>query len=166
MILNTSLMYNLNYSKLISWLLPELQPNTYAFVNALITPVRILLSEFQSARNQDWYLLNHNGQVCYLRKTLNDGFDNTERRITITDGFQYVRKYEFTRAEEKPVYRYTRTEENPVYLNDRSDYEGTSVDFIVNVPVELEATINEVALKARINLFKLASKRYKILYYE
>jgi len=156
-------MYNLNFIRLITWLLPDIQPVMIAYVNALITPVKVLYAEFQAARLQDIYRMNHNSQVCYLRAALNDGFDPIERRITISNGYRYTRRYWYTKAEERPIYMYT---DSSFYLHQRNDYGVNSVDFIVNVPKALEGQISEIALNARTDFYKLATKRHKIYYYE
>lgn len=159
-------MYNLNFIRLISWLLPDVQPNMLAYVNALITPVKVLYADFMAARQQDLYRMNHNSQVCYLRAALNDGFDPVERRITISNGYRYTRRYWYTKAEERPIYMYTTDEEMPFYMHQRNDYADNSVDFIVNVPKALEGVVSEITLNARTDFYKLATKRHKIYYYE
>lgn len=106
-------------------------------------------------RRQNIYNLAHNSQKCYLRGALNDRFDNELRRIRIDDGNSFKRKYIYTDAEEKPKFLGT------IYLYDDSDYEDTGVDFIVVVPAGL--IYNNYEMKALIDFYRLASKRYKII---
>lgn len=120
-----------------------------------------IVYQFQQNRESNLYKLRHNGQVCYLRAALNDRFDPSERRIYIDDGNSYKRVYLYTRAEDKPKHLYTRGEKKPMYLYERTDYSDTGVDFIVFVPSDL--TYNDYEMKALIDFYKLASKRYKIV---
>lgn len=131
------------------------KPKMIAFVKSLVAPIVNLHQAFLKKQASDEFILNHNGQVCYLRKALNDLFDNNLRRIRIGDGNQFERQYIYTRAEQKPVYL------GKMYLKDRSDYADTGVDFIVYVPNELLS--DEIELENWINKFKKGVKRYKIV---
>lgn len=98
--------------------------------------------------------INHNGQVCKLRKILNDTFDY-QRRIKIVDGVL-----------KKPVYIYTDGEHKPkwigkffIYTDEETD--RTKVDFTVIIPAELKNY--RIEIKALVDFYKLASKRYKII---
>ncbi|MDB0599994.1 hypothetical protein PL373_02255 [Tenacibaculum maritimum] len=92
----------------------------------------------------------------YLRKALNDKFDNTLRRIQLGSGNQYQRQYIYTRAEQKPVYL------GKMYLRDKTDYADTGVDYIVYVPSSI-IQLQKVRLETIINYFNKASKKYKIV---
>ncbi len=159
MIFQRLVMYNyfqLDIKKLVVLLLPTFlrHHKMVAWLHSLITPLIFLYNDFMQQREKHLYRLNHNGQVCYLRKALNDEFDREQRRIRIIDGNQYNREYIYTRAENRPKYL------GRMYLRSRSDYEDTGVDFIVEVPKD---TYNEIEMKALIDYYKLASKRYKIV---
>ncbi len=147
---------NIDIKKLVVLLLPTFlrHRKIVAWLHSLVTPLSVLHNDFMRVREKHLYELNHNGQVCYLRKVLNDEFDPNQRRIIIRDGNKYNRQYIYTRGENKPKYLGT------MYLRPPSDYEDTGVDFIVEVPKE---TYNELEMKALIDYYKLASKRYKIV---
>ncbi|WPC13622.1 hypothetical protein LEQ04_08415 [Riemerella anatipestifer] len=113
-----------------------------------------LLDRFNFNRNENLYNLQHNGQVCYLRKVLNDRFDVSQRRILIVDGNRYRRPYIYTDGEQKSKYL------GIMYLRDDADYADTGVDFIVLVPAGL--SYNNYEMQALVDFYKLASKRYKI----
>lgn len=53
-----------------------------SFLHALIAPLVGLYDAFCTNRKDNLYRLRHTGQVCYLRKVLNDAF--------MTDGFEIV----------------------------------------------------------------------------
>ncbi len=146
-------MYNIDIKKLVVLLLPTFlrRVKMVAWLHSLVTPLLVLHNDFMRIREKHLYELNHNGQVCYLRKVLNDAFDKKQRRINITDGNKYGREYIYTRSENKPKYLGT------MYLRPRSDYADTGVDFIVEVPQEV---YNETEMRSLIDYYKLASKRY------
>ncbi|MFW2137094.1 hypothetical protein ACK2M7_12585 [Chryseobacterium sp. TY4] len=125
-----------------------------AWLSLLLSPVGDVYTWWMQFRGQNIYNLAHNSQKCYLRGALNDRFDNELRRIRIDDGNGFKRKYIYTDAEKKPKFIGT------IYLYDDSDYEDTGVDFIVVVPAGL--IYNTYEMKALIDFYRLASKRYKI----
>ena len=150
--------YNIDFKKLAVSLLPlgYRKPKFIAFTKVLINPVINLHYQFLQSQKNDAYLLNHNWQVCYFRKALNDKFDTIKRRITIEEGNRFIRQYIYTKSEQKPRYL------GKMYLYSASDYADTGVDFIVYVPNEI--IISEMhALKATIDFFKKGVKRYKIV---
>ncbi len=162
--------YEINYKKLSTSLLPTFlrQKMHIRWLWALLSPLEVLHETWQIMRGDNLYKLQHNGQVCYLRKVLNDEFDPELRRIYINDGLRHQRKYIYTHAEEKPKAIYTNQEvkngETPFYLHPSSDYVETGVDFIVWVPVDLN--YNKYDMRALIDFYRLASKTYKIEPYE
>lgn len=129
------------------------KPKLIALTHSLLAPLISLHYTFTQNRNENLYKLQHNGQVCYLRKALNDAFDNTLRRIIIVDGNQFYRVYIYTEPELRPQFLKT------IYLRDDVDYGDTGVDFIVIVPQD---TYNEFEMKTLIDFYKLAGMRYKI----
>jgi len=153
-------MFNINFIRLINWLFPGqlLLPKIKAYVNSCISPIIQVYNDFYQRRLDNIYKLTHNGQVCYLKASLNDRFDKNLRRITIKDGNRYNRVYLYTTAEHKPKYLGT------IHLYTNKDYADTGVDFIVKVPLALENSINNFEIISLINFYKLASKRYSIVY--
>lgn len=148
--------YNLEINKLIELLTPTFlrKEKHLAWLRSLHFPLQKVLDDFLFERKQNLYNRSHNGQVCYLRKVLNDKFDISERRIKITDGNRFKRRYIYTRGEKKPLYL------GKIYLYDRADYADAGVDFIVLVPKGLNYSSFE--MKSLIDFYRLASKRYKI----
>ena len=126
-----------------------------AWLELIVSGIEDIHSRWLQFRTDNLYKLNHNSQICYLRKALNDRFDPTQRRIVITSGNSYTRQYIYTDAEQKPKWLGT------MYLHGDEDYSDTGVDFIVKVPNNL--TYSTPAMTALIDFYKLASKRYKIV---
>lgn len=148
--------YNLNINRLTELLTPTFlrKEKMLAWLRALHFPLIKVVDDFNFNRNQNLYNLAHNGQVCYLRKALNDKFDVSQRRIRISEGNRYKREYIYTLGEQKPRYL------GVMYLRSKDDYGDTGVDFIVEVPRGLK--YNDYEMKALLDFYKLASKRYKI----
>ena len=151
-----SAMYNLNIDKLLVLLTPTFlrKPKLVAWLRTLATPLHKLLYDFHRASQADLYNLAHNSQVCYLRKVLNDEFDDEKRRIRIEDGRQKQRLYIYPRSANKPLYI------GKVFLYQRGDYIDGGVDFIVVLPKDL--TYDKYKLEALVNFYKLAGKRWTI----
>lgn len=130
--------------------------NTIEFVKVILGPISNLHYRWSVWRSQNLYKIAHTGQVCYLRKSLNDSFDASLRRIYIGNGNQFARPYIYTRAEQQPRFLGT------MYLRLRSDYADTGVDFIVYVPADIvETKVYELA--AHIEFYREGVKRYKIV---
>jgi len=149
--------YNIDFNKLAVLMTPSFlrKPVLTAYLQSLLMPVSQLHYDWLQKRLADWYVINHTGQVRLLRKVLNDTLDVGSRRIYITDGNAFPRKYIYTRAEKKPVFL------GKLFIYQNSEYLNTGVDFIVFVPQEvIDTKINE--LHSLIRKYKLASKRYQI----
>ena len=125
------------------------------WIELMTENVEIIYYQWTLNRNNNIYDLAHNSQICYLRKALNDRFDPSLRRITISSGNAFTRQYIYTDGEQKPKWLGT------MYLHGDEDYEDTGVDFIVKVPTDLVFSI--YAMTALVDFYKLASKRYKVI---
>jgi hypothetical protein len=108
------------------------------------------------------YKLEHTGQICYLRGSLNYNYDRIERRIYIGDGLLFDTQYIFTEAEDQDVWLDAELEDETIWLRTEAETADTGLDFIVYVPESIyNAKLNE--LKAHIEFYKAGGKRYKIL---
>ncbi len=161
-------MFKVDFEKLVILLLPTFwrERRFVSWLVALVTPISTLYFIFMNLRKKNWYELNHNCQVCYLKKVLNDKFDNKLRRIEIIDGDDFKQKYIYTQAENKPVYLGT------FYIYNSSEIENVSADFVVKIPLEVyeeEKQITENGdfhlfdIESLVDYYKLASKRYEII---
>lgn len=160
--------YDINLRKWILLLLPTYhrRPFLAVLVYCTIAPLRYIYVKFLALRNDSIYRLEHNGQTCYLRAVLNDMFDAGKRRITVTD-------YEQTTSEGKTIYMRELDNETvvagrevmaPLVVNRRGFVGVSGIDFMINLPAEMEGTIDDVRLRAFVNAYKLVSKRYIINY--
>lgn len=149
--------FSINIKKLEILLLPTFLRRAILikYVWAMANPLDNLYYQWTQFRNDNIYKLQHNGQVCYLQGALNDRFDPDRRRIMIKGSRRYKNQYIYTVGERKP--KYLRV----MYLRQASDFVDNGVDFLVLAPAELLTERNYV-MKALINNYKLASKRYRI----
>ncbi len=150
--------FDVDIRKLGILLLPTLlrKHKMVAWMRALVTPLDTLHYNFVNKRNADIYNLSHNGQKCYLRKVLNDAFDSQLRRVRIDDAPRYASEYVYTRAEGKSKFLGKMT------IRTRGENQVTGLNFIVQVPAELQHLGLQIG--ALVDYYKLASKRYKIIY--
>lgn len=157
--------YDISYQRLALALVPLAmrQPVLMAFLYVLLSPVIYCASLFERFRTDTDYRLTHNGQVCYLTAVLNDRFDPTLRRITITD-VEPLRGNILYLREESTFLMAPRRSGTAVTINRRGFSGSDSVDFAVIVPATLRGTFPQNQMQALINTYKLASKRYIILY--
>lgn len=115
----------------------------------------------QTLSDKTLYQMQHDSRVIYLEKVLNEYFEiatydpNSHiatRQIYIIDAPQAAKNYIYQQEENTPVYLGT------VYL-DRETAQD-QYQFIVKIPVAL--VFNEARLRALIDFYKLAGKRYLI----
>ncbi len=162
--------YRVNMRRLALLTLPTWlrRPVAGALIYAGVRPLNRLVRELWGFRQETAYRLGHNGQVCKLRAALNDIFDPRLRRITIEDwqgeasgtgdsGVVWQRET----AREVKIFRRGQG----VFRLRREGYsELRGYDFWVGVPDELNNRATETRLRAVINMYKPAGKRYAISY--
>ncbi len=156
--------FDVNWDKLVIYLLPTFlrRPFLLGYVRALVAPLESLYYKWYNWRKENIYKLEHTGQICYLRGSLNDKFDPVDRRIYIGNGLLYDTQYIFTEAEEQDIWLDTEVEEDTIWLRTESETADTGLDFIVYVPEEIYNTQID-GLRAHIEFYKAGGKRYSIL---
>ena len=151
--------YNINYTNFVRLMLPlQLrQAKLMAYLEALVFPIYTLHSLWKAYREDNLYKLYHTGQVCYLRGALNDSFDPDLRRIYIDGtGGVALKTYIYTPGENQTKYLGT------LYIYNSLEFADTGADFLVYVPASIVAT-QSFELRALIDFYKVASKRYLII---
>lgn len=159
-------LYDLKIKRLALLLLPTFyrKPLIAAFAQSMVQGVNIVYGNFMRWRQDKQYRLSHNGQVCYLRAVLNDQFDPIERRITITDGTANMDLLTlYCRDMDMAALVPSRGSNNSMTLYRRGSGEN-GYDFWVNIPVALYDTVDTERLRAIVDAYKLASKRFSINY--
>jgi hypothetical protein len=152
--------YNIDIQKLTLQLLPTFLRGKAVLQSlflAISQPVVFIYDQWNAKRLQDLYKIEHTGQVCLLRKALNDRFDPTLRRIEIVDGNRIIRQYIYTTVEQQP-----RFLSSPMFIYSRDDYADTGVDFVVIAPQDI-IDQNPFEMNALIDFYKQDVKRYKII---
>jgi hypothetical protein len=155
--------FDINFYVMALQLLPTFlrYPAIAAYAQALLRPVDTLYIKWYRFRLDNIYKMEHNDQVCYMRKSLNDKFDVSERRIYIGEGNDYTDVVIYTEAEEQELYIGTEAENQyQVWLRTEAEMD-TELDFIVYVPQELYNT-QIYALRAHIDFYREGGSRYAI----
>lgn len=151
--------YNIDFKRFILLLLPIVlrRPKLFAFLRSMVTPIASLNVSFGAYREEVSYNLSHNSQVCYLTAMLNDNFDRQLRRIRVEDMERNRRTYLYLREEQKPIYLGTE------YIHLRSEFSDNGYDFRVVLNGVVLSEGEPARMRALINYYKLASKRYLIV---
>lgn len=146
-------------------ILPTLRkPRLSAIAQIILKPLNSLYYSWYNWRIDNLYKLEHTGQVCSLRGSLNDKFDVVERRIWIGDGQMNPTTYIYTEAEYQDVFTNTESEDDSgtLYVYTEAETADTGLDFIVYVPFAILNT-QIYAIKAHIDFYKAGGKRYAII---
>src|SRR5690554_4187701 len=153
--------YNINWFRLVKMLiLPAVnKPTLLAFINSVLAPIRTNYDAFLSFKEDAEYRVQHNGQICFLQKMLNDQFDNSLRRIRVQNVKPKERLWFYLPEDDKPVFFYNEVD-HPVYFYNPEDYYN-EFDFEVLIPSVLTSKINQMTVQ--INYYKIYSKNYQIL---
>jgi len=172
--MNYNNIYELKFDRLAVLLLPTMlrKPMVVAFLRAILSQVG--LSLFMKFRRTANYRLMHNGQVCYLRKVLNDHFDpdvgerdeDRRRRITIGDGEEVTPTIVYWRQTERLVgvpMRANVVDDGALLIGWRGTVAGGGYDFTVRVPQEiLDNREARLRIAVLIREYKLSSKQFLI----
>jgi hypothetical protein len=167
---NYSNLYNIDFRRLATLLTPTFlrKVKFIDWLETLLKPLEEVNFSFKQFRKDSIYKVTHNGQVVYLQKVLNDSFDNEFRRIKIKDSFENDPTWIYPQANENPTYIYDQN--SPTFLYDNSIFNNIEVDFVLSIPSglkpfnEYDQRILEIQIKSIVNYYKLASKRFKILW--
>lgn len=137
------------------------KPTLAAFVQILLKPINSLHYKWYEWRIKNIYKIEHSGQVCYLRKSLNEEFDPVQKRIWIGEGNLHDTTYIYTEGEKKITRIFTESENKIFWLRTEAETADTGLDFIVWVPPEVYAA-SFFGLHAHIKFYKAGGKRYNI----
>lgn len=158
----TDKVYNVNWIKLVTWMLPTLmkQPILKAFLDAAMVAINQTHNQFIARKNYIAYWLEIDSQVWRMEKALNDRYDIAQRRIVIVDAVEALPTPFYRPSENKPVVLYKKSEDKKLVLYTKAETAAFTVDFIVKVPVFV--AFDMVEMRAFIDTFKTPSKTYKI----
>lgn len=144
-------MYGINWQTFIEERIgsPLRKPVMFAWVHALLGPVKVLHSDFLNFKVATERHVQTTGQVCILRYWLNELFDVTERRFVIED---YLNT--------EPILIWGESFNDPIYLP--QFLSSKAYDFTVIAPCDAYAS--KVLIKGFLDKYKLAGKRYKLVF--
>lgn len=165
--MNYSNIYNIDFRELVNLLTPTfLRKLKFTdFLEALLKPLEEVNYSFKLFRKKSIYKVTRNGQIVYLQAVLNDSYDNSLRRIYIEDFPIYDPIFVYPVADEKPAYL-----GSPYLYTEAEIYNAVEFDFLVFIPVEYrpasahDLNIFLIQIRSLINYYKLASKRYNIIF--
>jgi hypothetical protein len=154
--------FQINITKFIKQLLHPVNLTEFniQWHEALVYPLRNLLTRFNSKCGDDFYKLEHTGQVCYLRGMLNDTFDKTQRRISITNPSVYEFVFFYPEADDKAVYF---DSDQILFPSEQMVESSNRIKFIVNVPAIILTYDAEIRMNSLIRFYKLPAKSYLIV---
>lgn len=160
----------INYSRLVDQLLPD-KLNQSKTVNLL----KSFLSVLQKIADETLYKMQHNCQVIYLEKVLNEHYEIADydlnnhvatRKIYISDA--PINERDFIHLNQEPETMWLFEENDPGTAEDDIEYidvmGGAAYHFIINIPTIV--VFNEVTLRTLVDFYKLGGKKYIIQTYE
>lgn len=140
------------------------------WIYSWLKPLDDLNVRFATFRERMIYRVTHNSQVYSIEDVLNDSFDNTERRIYIESTDFVESLYLHPQGDDLPIIINPTMKEEQVFIYSIGTNLQASSDFVVYVPVELRPSDEEqefnvlTRMGALIDLYKLASKKYAIVW--
>jgi hypothetical protein len=162
--------YQVNFRRLVALLLPTFLRRDVisAFLNAAGSAISLTYNGFMTNRNNNLYRLKMNGQVCYLRRVLNDAFPEANNEIRIEDGgrsggWVYAWDEDFDPSNEYTLAWNDGSDEATLIWDQGAILEGVS-GFIVYVPSLIYNINNDAKIRSLLNNYKLLSKSYTIIY--
>ena len=159
-------LFQIDYKALVTLLLPTFlrRPVMTAFLRAQVSGVQRVYNRFVKNRNDNLYRLKINGQVCYLRRALNDAFPEAGGQIRIDDG-ALSGLWRYAWDEDYDPYRnyLLIPDEGTLFWDKDTILEGVS-GFVVYAPGSIYDINNDARMRALLNEYKLLSKNYTIVY--
>ena len=157
------MIFNINFNKLIKWLLPHFLNKTkqIAWLSALLYPIVWLHAQYLIYRDQKLSDATINSQVIRLTKALRDKFSNLG--IYILHFSDYLdQAFIYLRIEGATIeYDYIQLDNHsPADYDFLSAEYDNQYDFIVRIPVGMALKADQV--NAFVQLYKFSSKRFKI----
>jgi len=159
--------YQIDFSKVSERLTPFFwrKPIYLSYLKAALAPLQTDNGEFFSFVSATWTKLQYTGQHLALEEYLNDNYDDTLRRIFITENdltFDRLDLYKQGETDPTPLSLYKQGEISPAPISLYKSSEGLGGDnFTVNIPVSI--TFNEDILRSQLDFYVIAGKNYNIV---
>ncbi|MEI8087098.1 MAG: hypothetical protein WCG93_12890 [Paludibacter sp.] len=155
----------IDFRRLAVLLLPTFmrQPVIVTFIGSFMPALTDLQIRFLANRTANLYRLSHNGQVCYLRKVLNDAFPTREKDFVIED---YDPSGHWVYAFDAELFS------SQLMIPEASgeiiysvELIGDYANFTVKIPTNIASDDNLNRIKSLVNTYKLLSKKAIYGYY-
>lgn len=160
--------YDINFEKYVYLLLPPVLRKRLLFVwlMCIIAPFQAIYAELMTYRKGVMNRLNFSGHVQYLEKVLNDEYGLEKREIFITDQNESA-LYTYLVSENQPaIYLHLKAETGAERVFVKNVNEGSYVGaFTVNMPSSFDTPDNVARIKALVNYYKPAGRKYIIVTY-
>lgn len=153
------------------WIIHQLPPvlrrsGVYAFLRALLFPLKELMQSFTAYREAAVLQLSYNAFEIYLQKWLNDVFFYEYDDIYITDEELPVPTLSFQSEGDDPVYMTGASEDPAVALELYSSPPDDKIGaFVVHVPAAMTAA-DIAVVEQWVDYYKFAGTQYRIEQYE
>src|SRR5579872_6770183 len=157
--------YSFDLSKYVRRLTPPRLRNKFnlSWYETLLSGIDYSQDKFNSYKDLVLKELSYNGTTLQMERMLNDYFDPSSRRITITESATTT-NYLFLESEgQAPKYLFTESETGATktyFFNEGENISTGAFDFIVNAPLSVTGSTDQ--MKAQILKYKLAGVTYNI----
>lgn len=162
-------LFNIDWSTQVNNLLPsEYRSNTVKkFIRALIEPVNTKSIEWDAFDTDVRKRAKFNGQILVLASALNNIYNiNVAPFIRIeTVVGQATTKFIYNQAENNTEFIYNQAEFQTLYFYNSTEVVTEIVDFKVLIPSTIYTSELEDRVRAEVNNYKLAGKRFTIEQY-
>jgi len=153
--------FQINFSKLAFLTTPTMLrgKKLMMFITSLVYPLSPLHGDFLKHREDNIYKIKHTGQVCYLRKVLNDAFLDRNKSFQIEDS---ARTGNWLYARDKDLTNHLMLPQRPsglLFWHVDAITAGAS-GFVVIIPDNFDGDIDVLnQIKSIVNQYKLLSKQ-------
>jgi len=155
----------IDFKKLTALLLPTFLRaliNT-EFIGTFMPAISDLQTRFLANRESNLYMLKYNGQVCHLRKVLNDAFPERNKTFLIED-YEPTGQWVYAKSDEFIDSQLMITDQ-PETMIYSVEVIGDYANFIVRIPQVLGSVDNMNRIRSIVNTYKLLSKKAIYAYY-
>lgn len=141
------------------------KPIWLSYLNAALAPLQTDNTEAAAFITDVWTKLSYTGQHLALEEFLNDTYDDTLRRIFITENDLTTPRLDLYKDGETipaPISLYKDGEPIPAPISLYKDGEGLGGDnFTINIPAAI--TFDEDTLRSLVDFYVIAGKNYNIV---
>lgn len=165
-----SMWYDIDFKRYVYLLLPPAlrKPLLRAWLMCIIAPFQTVYAELMAYRKGVMDRLNFSGHVQYLEKVLNDEYGMKGGEIFITDVKEAVLYTYLVEEKQAAVYLRLKAENGSEqrYVKMVNEGGGSYMGaFVVNVPSLLDTSENMARIRALLNYYKPAGRKYMIVIY-